>query len=82
MPDATLPELTLPELVRNGTMSEQMAAVLWSVAAPHTGRKWNVLLDWAGKLTGITPKVPTDFCSMQLAVLRSDLTIKLGIPVP
>lgn len=32
-----MPDVTLPELVRNGTMSEQMAAVLWSIAAE---RRW------------------------------------------
>lgn len=35
-----MPDVTLPELVRNGTMSEQMAAVLWSVAAE---RRWFIV---------------------------------------
>ncbi len=35
-----MPDVTLPELVRNGTMSEQMAAVLWSAAAE---RRWFIV---------------------------------------
>ncbi len=36
-----MPDVTLPELVRNSTMSEQMAAVLWSVAAE---RRWFIVV--------------------------------------
>ncbi len=36
-----MPDVTLPELVRNGTMSEQMAAVLWSAAAE---RRWFIVV--------------------------------------
>ncbi len=36
-----MPDVTLPELVRNGTMSEQMAAVLWSIAAE---RRWFIVV--------------------------------------